>query len=412
MLETERDIARTSRISFVLEELISNSKTIYISTRNYVITGDSIDLADMEITFAQIEKEVGQLKSLMKDSLAIADLNQLMALIVRKQTFSKMWIKHRSEHGFDEARKLFMANTKHAVLSKNIIELIYKLEEREETLLRERVAISDQQSNRTIWVIITGTALSITMILMALYFIRRASEEKRIINKSLIFANKELESFTYSVAHDLRAPLRAMQGNAQILSEDYAENLDQEAKKTIGVITRNAKKMGELIDHLLAFSRLGRKELVKSNVNMNALAKEVINELYNPDSDKKVIIDFHPLPPASGDYTLLKQVWINLISNALKFSSTKPEAKIEIGSVKNGNEITYYVKDNGAGFDMQYYDKLFGVFQRLHSQDEFEGTGIGLANVQRILNRHGGKIWAEAKINNGACFLFNLQAIK
>lgn len=238
-----------------------------------------------------------------------------------------------------------------------------------------------------------------------------ANGELEAVNIELEAVNRELEAFTFSVSHDLRAPLRAINGYAQILAEDHAEKLDEDANNVINVIIRNTKKMGVLIDDLLTFSRLGRKELVKGELDMSALVKAVVEELYNPNRDK-VIFNLHPLPPALGDYTLLKQVWINLIANGMKFSSTKPEPRIEIGSIPNENEITYYVKDNGVGFDMQYYNKLFGVFQRLHAQYEFEGTGIGLAIVQRVVNAHRGKVWAEAKLNEGASFYFSLPIMK
>ena len=237
--------------------------------------------------------------------------------------------------------------------------------------------------------------------------------EQKVIERTaeLEAVNQELEAFAFSVSHDLRAPLRAINGYAQILAEDYAEKLDAAANKVIEVITKNAQKMGVLIDDLLTFSRLGRKEVLKGNVDMTELVKAVVQELNAPAAEYLNLV-INVLPPILGDYVLLKQVWINLISNALKFSSTKPNPKIEIGATQNKEEITYYIKDNGVGFDMQYYNKLFGVFQRLHGQDEFEGTGIGLAIIQRVVNAHGGKVWAEATLNEGATFFMSLPIYK
>jgi len=217
--------------------------------------------------------------------------------------------------------------------------------------------------------------------------------------------NRELESFSYSVSHDLRAPLRAIDGYARMLDEDYAGRLDAEAQRLIGVVRSSARRMGQLIDDLLAFSRLGRQEPARSRVDMTALAREVADELRGASRAR---IDLAALPGAYADAALLKQVWLNLIGNALKYSSKKPDARIEIGARHDAQEDVYWVRDNGAGFDMRYAGKLFGVFQRLHRAEEFEGTGVGLAIVQRILARHGGRVWAEARPGEGACFYFCL----
>jgi len=226
-------------------------------------------------------------------------------------------------------------------------------------------------------------------------------------------ANKELESFAYSVSHDLRAPLRAIHSYSKILEEDYMAKLDEDGKRTIGVILRNAKRMGELIDDLLAFSRLGRQEINSRDIQMNTLVKGITDEvLSSAASAGKVEIVIHPLPPAAGDQALIKQVWINLISNAVKYSGKKEKILIEIGSYPSEDQLVYYVKDNGAGFDMKYYDKLFGVFQRLHSHEEFEGTGVGLAITQRIVAKHHGRVWAESRLNEGATFHFSLRPVQ
>jgi PAS domain S-box-containing protein len=219
--------------------------------------------------------------------------------------------------------------------------------------------------------------------------------------------NKELESFSYSVSHDLRAPLRALDAHSSMLMEDYADKLDQEAKRMLDTIRHNVHKMNNLIDSLLKLSKLGRKQVEKSKIDVTKLVQDVLHEVGSP-AQNKVDITVTPLPPAMADRSLLSQVWINLISNAIKYSSRKESPHVEIGSHKLENEIVYYVKDNGAGFSMEYADKLFGVFQRLHSATEFEGTGIGLAIVQRIVTQHGGRVWAEGKVNEGATFYFSL----
>lgn len=240
--------------------------------------------------------------------------------------------------------------------------------------------------------------------------IRQLNAELKNNLSQLEATNRELESFSYSVSHDLRAPLRALSGYSKMIEEDYADILDNEAKRLLGNIQQNSKRMGTLIDDLLAFSRLGRKEVQKSEINMNKLVQTVLNEI-NP-APQQATITLHDLYPVYGDPSLLYQVCVNLVSNALKYSAKKEEPQIEIGSMDKNDEIVFYVKDNGAGFDMKYADKLFGVFQRLHNPQEFEGTGIGLAIVQRIVAKHGGKIWAEAKPNEGATFYFSIPQMK
>lgn len=220
-------------------------------------------------------------------------------------------------------------------------------------------------------------------------------------------ANKELESFSYSVSHDLRAPLRAMHGNAQVLEEDYGHKLDEEAKKVIGKLYGNVARMDRLINDLLSFSRIGKKELRKSDVDMAELVRNVFAEISN-GKPIRAQVEIGDLPVAYGDASLLNQVWTNLISNAIKYSSKKEDPFIEVGALQKDGEVEYYIKDNGAGFDMNYAGKLFGTFQRLHDVTEFEGTGIGLAIVQRIIFRHGGTIRAEAAPEKGATFYFTL----
>jgi light-regulated signal transduction histidine kinase (bacteriophytochrome) len=220
--------------------------------------------------------------------------------------------------------------------------------------------------------------------------------------------NKELEAFSYSVSHDLRTPLRAVSGYSIMLKEDYDDKLDAEGKRIVGNIITNARMMGQLIDDLLAFSRLGKKELTSTKVDMQLLAISIVNELLQSDLEKDYKINIGILPPIEADPGMIKQVLINLLSNAIKYSSKEARPEIEIGSEDEETRTIYYVKDNGVGFDMAYAGKLFGVFQRLHSQEEFEGTGVGLALVKRIIDKHNGEVWAEGKENIGATFYFSL----
>lgn len=218
--------------------------------------------------------------------------------------------------------------------------------------------------------------------------------------------NKELESFTYSVSHDLRAPLRSIHGYAQILKEDFVAELSPEAIQTLDTIIRNASKMGTLIDDLLEFSRMSRREVFRDKVNVQELVDQVIEERVSKDTN----IEFNclKLEATLGDKNMLRQVWFNLIDNAIKYSGKHESPRVEIGCLSDSQWVTYYVRDNGAGFDMKYAAKLFGVFQRLHKMNEFEGTGVGLALVKRIIDRHNGQVWAEAEVNKGATFYFKL----
>jgi signal transduction histidine kinase len=233
-------------------------------------------------------------------------------------------------------------------------------------------------------------------------------EQATYINKELEAANKELESFSYSVSHDLRAPLRAIDGYSSMLEENYFPVLDDEGKRLLSVIRESSLKMGRLIDHLLAFSRLGRKALVKEVFDTGALVREVLAELRVAEDRPAAAVALGALPRSWGDRALLKQVWTNLISNAVKYSSGRPAPHLEISGSESADETVYLVKDDGAGFDMRYYDKLFGVFQRLHTENEFPGTGVGLAIVQRVVTRHGGRAWAQGQPGEGAEFFFSL----
>jgi signal transduction histidine kinase len=228
----------------------------------------------------------------------------------------------------------------------------------------------------------------------------------------LMSANQELEAFSYSVSHDLRAPLRHMDGFANLLLEDDCIKTNPRALRFVTTITKSARQMGVLIDELLEFSRMGRQAMRREPVDSNLLAREVVEDLSPEQNGREIEWIIKPLPLVHGDQAMLRQVWINLVSNALKYSRTKSPARVEIEAKTTSDEIIFSVKDNGAGFDMKYADKLFGVFQRLHREDEFEGTGIGLANVRRIVHRHGGKTWAEGEVGKGAVFYFSLPEKK
>ncbi len=262
----------------------------------------------------------------------------------------------------------------------------------------------------------TGTLLILLLVvwstaraLLAIDLARSIAEAKiTTLNHELATANKELEAFSYSISHDLRAPLRAVNGFSRILVDDYSADLPEEAARYLRLVSSNAVQMGRLIDDLLAFSRLSRQPLKRQPVALDAMVAQVYQELRDPSDTRATEFIVGPLPQVDADPALLKQVYVNLIGNAMKYSSRREQARIEVGAEQRDGKPVFFVRDNGVGFDMKYVNKLFMVFQRLHSADDFEGTGVGLAIIQRIVHRHGGTVWADAKVDQGATFYFTL----
>jgi light-regulated signal transduction histidine kinase (bacteriophytochrome) len=225
-------------------------------------------------------------------------------------------------------------------------------------------------------------------------------------------ANRELEAFSYSVSHDLRAPLRHISGFADMLSEECAAVLNESGRRYLATISDSVRQMGSLIDNLLAFSKMARVEMRESQVDMAVLLQEALRDLRDEIRSRNIEWHVEPLPNVRGDRAMLKQVWINLLSNAIKYTRPRELARISVGCKRRNGELEFCVQDNGAGFDMEYAGKLFGVFQRLHRAEEFEGTGVGLANVRRIISRHGGSTRAEGKVDEGATIYFTLPVSK
>src|SRR4030095_6827365 len=239
------------------------------------------------------------------------------------------------------------------------------------------------------------------------------NEANKILNRrnaELVAANEELEAFSYTVSHDLRAPLRHVSGYAEILREHAQSSLDEKGRRYVDLIQESAGRLGELIDRFLAFARMGRADMHISSVNMNDLVRQVCNDFQSETAGRSIEWQIQNLPVVQADAEMMRQVWVNLISNAIKYTRPRDPARIEIGcDVSQPGEFIFFVRDNGVGFSMQYAKKLFGVFQRLHRDSEFEGTGIGLANVRRIISRHGGRTMAEGTLAGGATLSFTLK---
>ncbi len=267
--------------------------------------------------------------------------------------------------------------------------------------------------------------LAALLLLMAVYLAARVAGERQRVKEEgaikaglenrvaertaqLETANRELEAFSYSIAHDLRAPLRAIDGFSRILVDEFSAALPAEGQRQLAVVRSNAQKMGRLIDDLLAFVQLTRQPLRRSAVDMRSLVRTCLDELSEERQSRAVEVTVAELPDAQADAALVKRVWLNLISNALKYTRKRPDASVRIGSRPEAAEVAYYVSDNGVGFDMEYVDKLFGVFQRLHRSEDYEGTGVGLAIVAHIVQRHGGRVWTHAEPGRGATFYFTL----
>src|SRR5665648_26057 len=310
---------------------------------------------------------------------------------------------HQNEEKDKRAAELIIANK----------ELVFQNEEKEKraaelVIANEELLFQNEEKEKR--------AMELDIANKELFIEREKTEElnnqleSRVTERTaqLESVNKELEAFSYSVSHDLKAPLRHITGYISLLMKKHMNLLPEEGRRYLDNISSSAMNMGELIDGLLQFSRTGRIEMSQKLLDMNQIVDALIQPTREQDQQHRIEFHINPLPPAFGDLEMIKSVWNNLIENAIKFSKKKDLAKISIGAEENETEIIYYIKDNGAGFDMNYAAKLFTVFQRLHSREDFEGTGIGLATVQKIIARHGGRIWAEGKVGEGAAFSFTL----
>ncbi len=414
--EDRARVVRTHEVIGSLRLLLSIATDAESGMRGYTVTGQESYLVPYDDALRSLEGELKRLRRLTAgDADRQRQLDVLAGLVTERMNAVREVVALRRDLGFEAARAAIAAGRGKGIHDR-IRQLVADMEMAEEGLLHQREVNAERSSALTKTVIVAGSVVAFGFVGLALFFIgqdfsgrERADAALREANAHLEEANKELEAFSYSVSHDLRAPLRAVDGFSQALMEDFGSQLPDEGQRQVRTIRECAQRMGTLIDDLLAFSRLGRQAMSKPTaVDMDALVLETLEGLRPEREGRQVEIRTAPLPQGYGDKALLKQVWTNLLSNALKYTRKRDPAVLEIGSVVADGETGYFVRDNGTGFDMRYAHKLFGVFQRLHRTEDFEGTGVGLAIVQRIVRRHGGRVWAEAVVDRGATFHFTL----
>ena len=365
-------------------------------------------LAELARTNAELKQRLAE-RTIERDDVA---REEALTELARTNAELKQRLAERTIERDDAAREeaLTQLSRTNAELKQRLAERTIERDDvaREEAvteLSRSNAELKERLAQRTIERDEVARKEAVTELLRT----DTAEEQSRVHAAELEVLNDELESFSYTVSHDLRSPLRAVLAYTSALEEDYGAQLDDEGKRLLGVVHAEAGRMGDLIDDLLAFSQLGRKHIVSVAIDMDSLVREVV-AAQTQVSARTAVFDIGTLPSVRGDRSLLRQVWTNLVSNGLKYSSKNDRPNLRIWAVTEESRVVYNIQDDGVGFDMAYADKLFGVFQRLHRSEEFTGTGVGLAIAQRVVERHGGTIWADAKLGAGATFSFALPS--
>ena len=422
-LAQRREVVNTSlrqaEINDALGDFAAAIRDAESGQRGFLLTGDRAYLAPYESAQTEVPRQLARLRSLSGEDPAMnRSVSSLAGLSDDKLAELRATVDLVPAGRQEEAMARVRSGEGQALMERLRAELAaFSAREDECTAARGLVLAQSRFWGDLLEPIITILAAGLlvgTFVSLLRQFGRtqRAETGLRANQTKLELANEELKSFAYSVAHDLRAPLRAINGYAGVLTEDHGVELASEAHRLLERITANGERMSRLIDDLLALSRVSALEVQPRRIEMNRLVREVCDELVGGPGGEHAEVELSlapDLPLASGDPSLIRQVWFNLVANALKFSRGRTPVRIEIGGTTAGADfVTYYVRDNGAGFDMRYLGKLFGPFQRLHRPDEFEGTGIGLALVKRIVQRHGGAVWAESNEGQGALFAFTL----
>jgi len=422
--ETSLWVEHSQIIITRLQTLLTGVEQASTGVRGYILTRDPSSLGDLSEVQSNLSRRIHLLQNLTADNpqrqIDLPVIENLLNQYLVESNHLVGFLKDTSPpSSLDEELNLNRA------LLNRIETQIRAVQADERLLLRQRIAASQRTAQTTASIIQIGSICGIALLFGSTYLlvkqiVARQAVDDRIQRLNMELAqratqlestNAELEAFTYTVSHDLRAPLRHIHGFVEMLQKSPAVQAEPGNQRYMNIIAKAAKHMGLLIDSLLDLSRTGRVELHPVPLDMRKMIDKVIEELEPEWKNRRVRWDIRPLVSASGDSTLVRLVWMNLITNALKYSRPREESRVEIGQSStegNGSEVSYYVRDNGVGFDMRYADKLFGVFQRLHRAEDFEGTGVGLANVRRIVNRHGGRVWAESELNAGSIFHFSL----
>jgi len=412
-----RWVEHTYTVLSQLDRTLSEIKDAETGQRGYLLTHDEKFLGPFYKAENNLPAALEKLQRLTQDNPnQLETVRRFSELAMDRMAYLKATIDSQKNKPWKEDPELFRMLEYGKLSMDEIRNHINNLSIVEEGLLAQRLSVAEESGRSTKILIIFGN-FSAILLLIASFWVIRQENKKRIatqeaaetIASQLQVTNKELESFSYSVSHDLRSPLRAIDGYSRIFEEDYADQLDDEGKRLLAVVRSSSQKMGRLIDDLLDFARSGRKPLELEQVDMEQLINEVWQEqtsqwhsAHTPELVK------HAILPVTADRALLRQVLTNLISNAVKYSAKREHPCVSIDAFHRNHDVVYSITDNGVGFDMQYYNKLFGVFQRLHSAEEFQGTGVGLAIVQRIISRHGGAVWAKSELNEGSTFSFSL----
>ncbi len=391
--------------------------------RGYMLTGKDRYLELYQAGVTQVHQDLRELPDLTADNLREQEaITRLDALIASRLAELGDGIEVRKRSGLMAgAEAVTRANNGERWMGQ-IAAQIGEMRDTEAALLTSRLETAAASTRKIKIVIVCGNALAILILLVKYFVIQREIGKRNLAERSLKLSNErlerrteelsetniELESFAYSVAHDLRAPLRHIAGYAGVLVQDYAPRLDEEGLRCLGKITDCAQKMGCLVDDLLSLSKIGRQELKFQDTPLDVLLEQAMDDIAPEWAGRKLDWQIGNLFNADCDPGLVQQVFVNLLSNAVKYTRTREHAVIQVGQTRQNGERVVFVRDNGVGFEMQYAGKLFGVFQRLHKARDFEGTGVGLATVQRIIRKHGGRIWVEAELDRGATFFFTL----
>lgn len=420
--ENDRWVDHTYEVIVTSEQVFSDERGAAATARGYLLTGDPRFMKGYTTFREGIAGKLEELEALVADNTdearRVANLRRENDVLL-SQLADTVRLRGSGASGLDSRVSALVMDTNHSMAQ--LRAGTAGMESTEGRLLAVRREHAARGQRQTLATMLGGVILSLAALLSCLLLltreiatrrrtevqVRRLNEQLAVRNAELEASNRELEGFSYSISHDLKGPLRAIDGFSQLLQNRYGSNVDPEATRLLGVVRENGQHMAALIEDLLAFSRMGRKPIQTSLLDMPALVGECIAEVLRSYPQRPTLV-VGPLPHCRGDRTLIRQVWTNLISNAVKYSGLNPRAYVEITGREEGQECIYSVRDNGVGFDMQYYPKLFGVFQRLHQAEEFPGTGVGLAIAMRAVTKHGGRLWADAALGKGATFLFSL----